>query len=124
MVVSALSAMSATSQRMRLMMFSRTAAVALLGLLLSSPINAAPLGGLAQEPVATNSSPIVERVHDRPFHSGYTRVCNDGPRGWMLRNHRGQLIACRPHRLNDFGWSWREEGGRSGWYHRQDRVWR
>jgi hypothetical protein len=109
---------------MRFMMPSQTATVGLLAWLLSSPLSAAPLGGLAHESGATNSSPIVERVHDRPFHSGYTRVCNEGPLGWMLRNHRGQLIACRPHRLNDFGWSWREEGGRSGWYHHRDRIWR
>jgi hypothetical protein len=63
---------------------------------------------------------IVEPAHV----SGYTRVCNYGPRGWWLRNHRGQLIACRPHRRTDFGWTWREEGGRSGWYHAGDRIWR
>jgi hypothetical protein len=100
------------------------AAGVLLVTLLPSSIIAAPLGGLSRRAEAGNPAGFVQLIHDRPMHSGYTRVCNFGPRGWMLRNHRGQLMACRAHRSDDFGWSWREEGGRSGWYHSRDRIWR
>lgn len=90
--------------------------------LLPSLASAAPVPGLQR--LAAVNLRIGEPVHGKPMHSGYTRVCNYGPRGWMLRNHRGQLIVCRPYGSTDFGWTWREEGGRSGWYHSRDRVWR
>jgi hypothetical protein len=108
---------------MSLMSPSRIAkATAVLVTLSSSLASAAPVVGL-QRSAGVNLR-IAEPVHERPMHSGYTRVCNYGPRGWMLRNHRGQIIACRPSHVNDLGWTWREEGGRSGWYHSRDRVWR
>jgi hypothetical protein len=105
------------------MMSTRLAAAGMLALLLPSPSNAAGLGGLPRSAVADQLR-SVDLIHERPMHSGHTRVCNYGPRGWMLRNHRGQLIVCQPHRSTDFGWTWREEGGRSGWYHSRDRIWR
>jgi hypothetical protein len=104
---------------------SRIAAVGLLiGPLLPSITSAAPFGELPRRVAGADPAGIIERVQSRPMHSGYTRVCNYGPRGWMLRNHRGQLIVCRPHRSTDFGWTWRDEGGRSGWYHSRDGIWR
>jgi hypothetical protein len=105
------------------MMSMQIAAAGMLALLLPSPSTAVPLGGSTRSAVADQVR-IVEPIHEKPMHSGYTRVCNYGPRGWMLRNHRGQLIVCQPHRSTDFGWTWREEGGRSGWYHSRDRIWR
>ena len=59
-----------------------------------------------------------------PVRYAYTRVCSYGPRGWFLRNERGHIIGCRPPRPDGFDWSWRDEGGRSGWYDRRDRRWR
>lgn len=59
-----------------------------------------------------------------PVRYAYSRVCSYGPRGWFLLNERGRIIGCRPPRPEGFDWSWRDEGGRSGWYDRRDRRWR
>jgi hypothetical protein len=80
--------------------------------------SAAPLGGISSGAAGAHEG-VVEQVQ-----YAYTRVCSYGPRGWFLRNYRGEIISCRPRRPIGFGWGWREEGGRSGWYHGRDRRWR
>jgi hypothetical protein len=75
-------------------------------------------------PLSAQAGHVAGSAVVSPAHYVYTRVCSYGPRGWFLRNHRNQIIACRPHRPNGFGWTWREDGGRSGWYDSQDRRWR
>jgi hypothetical protein len=92
-------------------------AASLMAAVVSSSANAAPFGGVPAAPVAQDSG-LVETVQ-----YAYSRVCSYGPRGWFYRNYRGEIISCRPRRPIGFGYSWREEGGRSGWYHGRDRRW-
>ena len=99
-------------------------AAGLMAAVLSAPLtvssaSAAPLGGISGGAAGVSQDGIVEQVQ-----YAYTRVCTFGPRGWFVRNYRGEIISCRPRRPLGFGWGWREEGGRSGWYHSRDRRWR
>jgi hypothetical protein len=97
-------------------------AAAIMTVAVSTTANAAPLGSIAggiSGGAAASQDSIVETVQ-----YAYSRVCTYGPRGWFVRNYRGEIISCRPRRPIGFGWDWREEGGRSGWYHRRDRRWR
>ena len=49
-------------------------------------------------------------------------VCGRDDRGWhYMRGDR--RYNCRPRRPFGLFWTWRDEGGRSGWYHRRDRIW-
>jgi hypothetical protein len=91
-------------------------AAGLLAAVVAAPASAAPLGGVAGA-VTTDGSLVEKTQH------AYGRVCSYGPRGWFLRNYRGEIISCRPRRPVGFGYEWREFGGRSGWYHGRDRRW-
>jgi hypothetical protein len=92
-------------------------AAALLAAVVASPASAAPLGGVVGGAISVDGSLVEKTQH------AYGRVCGYGPRGWYYRNYRGEIISCRPRRPMGFGWGWRDEGGRSGWYHGRDRRW-
>jgi hypothetical protein len=83
----------------------------------ASSVSAAPFSGVPAASAAQDNV-LVEQVQ-----YAYSRVCSYGPRGWFVRNYRGEIISCRPRRPIGFGWGWREEGGRSGWYQERNRRW-
>jgi hypothetical protein len=56
-------------------------------------------------------------------HNGMHRSCELGVRGWHYQTPREGRVECRPRRPSGLYWSWREEGGRRGWYHGRDRRW-
>jgi hypothetical protein len=56
-------------------------------------------------------------------HNGYHRSCELGERGWHYNTPRSGRVECRPRRPVGLYWSWREDGGRRGWYHSRDRRW-
>jgi hypothetical protein len=56
-------------------------------------------------------------------HNGFHSTCQLGERGWHYNTQRSGRVECRPRRPVGFGWGWREEGGRRGWYRERDRRW-
>jgi hypothetical protein len=84
--------------------------------LFASAATAAPIGSIARDTIS-NDAPLVELVHN--VH----RACVLGQRGWHYHNRRGDRIECRPVRPGYRYWTWRSEGGRSGWWHSRERRW-
>jgi hypothetical protein len=92
-------------------------AAGLLAAFVAAPASAAPLGGLIGGAAPTDGSLVEKTQHVY----GYT--CSYGPRGWYYRTRRGEVVSCRPRRPLGFGWEWRLDGGRSGWYNGRSRRW-
>ena len=86
--------------------------------LISTTAGAAPLGTFAKNAI-TSDAPLIELVHNGNGH----RACELGQRGWHYHNRRGDRIECRPVRPGYRYWVWRSEGGRSGWWHSNERRW-
>jgi hypothetical protein len=86
--------------------------------LFAATASAAPLGGLGSNG-AVDDAGLVQMVHDGNTH----RVCERSARGWHYHNRSGGYVSCRPRRPGLLYWTWRNEGGRSGWWHRRDRRW-
>jgi opacity protein-like surface antigen len=66
--------------------------------------------------LAADAAPALEQVN----HGGGS--CQLGARGWHYHNRLGDRIVCSPRPRGTF-YIWREEGGRSGWWHRGYRRW-
>jgi hypothetical protein len=92
------------------------AAGLLAAALSSTSASAAPLGGIVSG--ATPEDSLVVQVHNG-FHSS----CQLGQRGWHYNTPRSGRVECRPRRPVGFGWSWREDSGRRGWYSERQRRW-
>jgi hypothetical protein len=92
------------------------AAGLLAAALSSTSASALPLGGIA--PGVTAEPSLVVQVHN-----GFHRSCERGERGWHYNTPREGRVECRPRRPVGFGWGWREEGGRRGWYQERNRRW-
>ena len=86
------------------------------GSMFATTANAAPLGGMTS--VVTPEESLVVQVHN-----GFHRSCERGVRGWHYNTPRDGRVDCRPRRPIGFGWGWREEGGRRGWYQERNRRW-
>jgi hypothetical protein len=78
-----------------------------------TPAIAAPFAG--HSTLSTDQS-LLQTVQ------GYHRSCGWVNNGWFY-SRNGSFVACRPRRPVGFGWGWRDEGGRSGWYHSNRRAW-
>ncbi|MEQ1648561.1 MAG: hypothetical protein ABL898_08255 [Hyphomicrobiaceae bacterium] len=78
-------------------------------------------GGALAAPVGLGSTPTAEtaviQVH------GVHWTCQSGPAGWHKSYRNGARVACRAPRPSGIWWTWRTDGGRSGWYHRRERRW-
>ncbi len=86
------------------------------GLFAASAVSAAPLGGIAPGSSAVETD-LVQKVH------GSHRACESGPAGWHYHSRfRDRRIACRPTSPGRL-WIWRSEGGRVGWWHRNEKRW-
>jgi hypothetical protein len=92
------------------------AALAAAAVLTAGTANAAPLGGL---PVPVSENGLVQKIHNGDVH----RSCELGNRGWHYHSRYRGRIECRPPRPGFRYWTWRNEGGRQGWYHSRDRRW-
>jgi hypothetical protein len=84
--------------------------------LCSTSASALPLAGSA--PSAAPEESLVVQIHN-----GFHRSCELGVRGWHYNTPRDGRVDCRPRRPIGFGWGWREEGGRRGWYQERNRRW-
>lgn len=82
----------------------------------STSASALPLAATA--PGATTEESLVVQVHN-----GFHRSCELGPRGFHYNTPREGRVECRPRRPIGFGWGWREENDRRGWYRERDRRW-
>ena len=84
--------------------------------LLVSTAGAAPLGGLGTSSPSTDSG-LVQKV------DGSHRACTRDSRGWHYHSRfRDRRISCRPRSPGRL-WMWHTEGGRSGWWHRNEKRW-
>ncbi len=86
------------------------------GVFAATAANAAPLGGIggATAPAADSGIVLVHGSH---------RACSVGPAGWHYHSRfRDRRIACRPPSPGRL-FIWRSEGGRQGWWHRNERRW-
>ena len=84
--------------------------------LLATAASAAPLGGIGGSAAPATESGIV-LIH------GSHRVCERGPAGWHYHSRiRDRRISCRPPSPGRL-WIWRSEGGKTGWWHRNERRW-
>ena len=86
--------------------------------LLATAASAAPLGGIGGT-TGPSDSGIVQKIHDGNTH----RACLLGPGGWHYHTrftHR--RVSCRPVSPGKL-WIWRSEGGKTGWWHRNERRW-
>ena len=86
--------------------------------LVATAASAAPLGNMGTNAPSVDTG-SVQLIHDGNRH----RACELGQRGWHYHNGRGDRIDCRPRRPGLLYWTWRTEGGRSGWYHTREHRW-
>ena len=66
----------------------------------------------------TASRPVVD---EPSFTKVVNIVCTRDDRGWHRMN-RDKRVSCRPVRPGR-EYSWRSEGGRSGWWHKKNHRW-
>jgi hypothetical protein len=87
-----------------------------------SAASAAPVGGVLEGLAASGEGQVL-KVH------GFHKDCEPGPgghwhrHGWKGRVECGPPVRVRPARPHGEFWIWREEGGRSGWWHSKEKHW-
>ena len=99
--------------------WSSTMKKLLAGALVMSAI--ATLAGVAQAATFAPSKGIPS-LHDSLVTPVAGFICSREGRNWgYMRGDR--RVSCRPSRPSGSYWSWRNENGRSGWWHSRERRW-
>ena len=81
--------------------------------------------GLAATAVTAAPVPVLptqQTQSDVQTVQGYHRDCVWVNKGWRYRDGE-RYVDCRPRRPLGFGWIWRNEGERFGWYNNRRNNW-
>ena len=86
--------------------------------LLALPSTGALAASIPSNPGDRASQSLVEPVASWRYNNN----CSWQGGRWAVDLGGGKLVVCRPNRPGR-DYSWRREGQRNGWYHRNERRW-